>query len=90
MQVRGVAAGLQALISLPAAGPGEEELLARAVQHGLALQGLGSHWHQAGDHPQGIVVGYGTPSERAYQVALEALARVLHSATHRAGSATRG
>jgi GntR family transcriptional regulator/MocR family aminotransferase len=88
--VRGIAAGLQALVTLPAGGPGEDEVVARAAQHGLALQGLGDHWHGAGDHPQGIVVGFGTPSQRAYPVALEALARVLHAAMRRGGgSATR-
>jgi GntR family transcriptional regulator / MocR family aminotransferase len=80
MAVRGIAAGLQALITLPPGGPGEGEVLARAAQHGLALQGLAAHWHEAGDHPQGIVVGFGTPSERAYPVALEVLARVLQAA----------
>jgi GntR family transcriptional regulator/MocR family aminotransferase len=79
LRIGGVAAGLQALLSLPAEGPGEQELLARAAQHGLALDGLAGHWHQPGDHPQGIVVGFGTPSQRAYPVALEALARVLHA-----------
>jgi GntR family transcriptional regulator/MocR family aminotransferase len=55
--VRGVAAGLQALISLPAAAPGEAGLLARAAQHGVAVEGLGGHWHESGEHPQGLVVG---------------------------------
>jgi GntR family transcriptional regulator/MocR family aminotransferase len=89
LRVRGVAAGLQALISLPAEGPGEEELQARAAEHGLALDGLGGHWHQPGDHPQSIVVGFGTPSQRGYPVALEALARVLRGAARRDGAATR-
>jgi hypothetical protein len=35
------------------------------------------------------VVGFGPPSQRAYPVALEALARVLHTAIGRA-AATRG
>jgi GntR family transcriptional regulator/MocR family aminotransferase len=89
LAVRGIAAGLQALVTLPPGGPGEDEVLARAAQHGLALQGLESHWHEAGDHPQGIVVGFGTPSQRAYPVALEALARVLHAATGQGPGATR-
>jgi GntR family transcriptional regulator/MocR family aminotransferase len=91
LRIGGIAAGLQALLSLPAEGPGEQELLARAAQHGLALDGLAEHWHQPGDHPQGIVVGFGTPSQRAYPVALEALARVLHAAPGpRATAAGRG
>jgi GntR family transcriptional regulator/MocR family aminotransferase len=90
LRIGGIAAGLQALLSLPAEGPGERELLARAAQHGLALDGLASHWHQPGDHPQGIVVGFGTPTQRAYPVALDALARVLHAAAGRDAGATRG
>ena len=90
LRIGGVAAGLQALLSLPAEGPGEQELLAGAAQHGLALDGLAGHWHDPGDHPQGIVVGFGTPSQRAYPVALEALARVLHAAVGRGTGPTRG
>ena len=90
LRVGGVAAGLQALLSLPDGAPGEQELVARAAQHGLALDGLAGHWHRPGDHPQGIVVGFGTPSQRAYPVALEALARVLHAAAGQGTRATRG
>jgi GntR family transcriptional regulator/MocR family aminotransferase len=39
---------------------------------------LGDHWHAPGDgRPQGLVVGYGTPRERVYPEALEALGKVL-------------
>ncbi|MGW2619685.1 MocR-like pyridoxine biosynthesis transcription factor PdxR [Streptomyces sp. NPDC001500] len=76
--VRGIAAGLHALVDVA----DEEEVLARAAAEGLAVGGLGEHWHAdgpsgAGGRPQGLVVGYGTPRERAYPEALEALARVL-------------
>jgi GntR family transcriptional regulator / MocR family aminotransferase len=90
LRIGGIAAGLQTLLSLPAEGPGEQELIARAAQHGLALDGLAGHWHQPGDHLPGIVIGFGTPSQRAYPVALEALARVLHASAGRGGGATRG
>jgi GntR family transcriptional regulator/MocR family aminotransferase len=89
LRVRGISAGLQALVSLPAGGPGEQEVLARAAQHGLALEGLAGHWHRAGDHPQGIVAGFATPSQRAYPAALETLARVLHATAGRGAGATR-
>jgi GntR family transcriptional regulator / MocR family aminotransferase len=75
--VRGVAAGLHALISLPGDGPSEGEVLDLAAREGLAIEGLAEHWHQAGDHPQGVLVGFGTPTERAYPAALDALVRVL-------------
>jgi len=75
----GIAAGLHVMIGLPAGGPSEEDVLRRAAAHGLALGELGSHWHSPGDHPQGLVVGYGTPREGAYPAALDTLARVLRA-----------
>ncbi|GAA4995693.1 MocR-like pyridoxine biosynthesis transcription factor PdxR [Streptomyces siamensis] len=79
--VRGIAAGLHALVEVD----DEAEVLARAAHEGLAIGHLGDHWHAPGaDRPQGLVVGYGTPRERAYPEALEALGRVL-DAVRRAG-----
>ena len=75
--LHGIAAGLHALIGLPRTGPGEDELVARAAEYSLALEGMASHWHGTGPRTQGLIVGYGTPSERAYPAALDALARVL-------------
>jgi len=76
-RVRGIAAGLHALVEVD----DEERVLARARAHGLAVGRLGDHWHtpDAG-RPQGLVVGYGTPREGAYRGALEVLARVLDEA----------
>ncbi|MFD3586729.1 PLP-dependent aminotransferase family protein [Streptomyces sp. NPDC058683] len=73
--VRGIAAGLHALVTVA----GEKETLARAEAAGLAVGGLGEHWHTGGGagRPQGLVVGYGTPRERVYPEALEVLAKVL-------------
>jgi GntR family transcriptional regulator/MocR family aminotransferase len=83
--LHGIAAGLHALISLPGSGPDEAELLARAASRGIAVGSLGEHWH-GGDGPrmQGLIVGYGTPTERAYPAALDALAHLLGIATRRA------
>ncbi len=75
--VHGIAAGLHALIRLPDGGPDEATLLARAADRGLLLGGLAGNWHVPGGHPQGLVVGYGTPSESAYPAALDALATLL-------------
>ncbi|MET7696296.1 PLP-dependent aminotransferase family protein [Streptomyces sp. NPDC005485] len=73
-RVQGIAAGLHALVDVP----NEAETLARAEQEGLAIGRLGDHWHNPDDdRPQGLVVGYGTPRERAFPEALEALGRVL-------------
>ena len=78
--VTGVSAGLQALLRLPAGGPSEDDLIQLAAAEGLALEGLGPHWH--GDHPdlQGLIIGFSRPSERAYPAAVSLLVRVLHRA----------
>ncbi|MGW2518721.1 MocR-like pyridoxine biosynthesis transcription factor PdxR [Streptomyces sp. NPDC001617] len=73
-EVRGIAAGLHALVEVA----DEAEVLERAEAEGLALGRLGDHWHAPGEgRPQGLVVGYGTPRERVYPEALEVLGKVL-------------
>ncbi|MEI5102752.1 PLP-dependent aminotransferase family protein [Streptomyces sp. PmtG] len=76
----GVAAGLHVLLSLPDQGPTEDDLLALAAPRSLAMGQLAGRWHTPGDHPQGIIIGYGTPSESAYPAALATLTEVLHTA----------
>jgi GntR family transcriptional regulator / MocR family aminotransferase len=72
--VRGIAAGLHALVEVA----DEAEVLERAEAEGLAVGHLGEHWHTPGEgRPQGLVVGYGTPRERVYPEALEVLGKVL-------------
>jgi GntR family transcriptional regulator/MocR family aminotransferase len=86
--VQGIAAGLHALVSLPANGPSEQDLLLHAESYGLAVGDLGSHWlspaglsyDATAGRPQGLIVGYGTPSESGFAAALDTLARVLRSA----------
>ncbi|SEG87193.1 transcriptional regulator, GntR family [Thermomonospora echinospora] len=80
VRVDGVAAGLHALVGLPPAGPGEQDVLERAAAHRLALQPLADHWLRPGDHPQGFVVGYSTPPEADYPAALDALCAALGGA----------
>ncbi|MFE5140868.1 PLP-dependent aminotransferase family protein [Streptomyces fagopyri] len=75
--VRGIAAGLHALVEVT----DETETVARARALGLVVGRLGDHWHTPGTgRPQGLVVGYGTPRERVYPEALEVLGRVLEGA----------
>jgi len=74
--VRGIAAGLHALVEVA----DEKEALARAEAAGVAVGRLGDHWHTADGaegRTQGLVVGYGTPRERVYPEALEALGQAL-------------
>lgn len=82
-QVRGIAAGLHALVEVA----DEKEALARAEAEGLAVGHLGDHWHapDAEGRPQGLVVGYGTPRERVYPEALEVLGKVLGGSGHGLG-----
>ncbi|WP_194908529.1 PLP-dependent aminotransferase family protein [Catenulispora rubra] len=81
----GIAAGLHALVRLEPAGMTEAEVLKRASEFDLELEGLGGLWHTAptntlassAPRPQGIVVGFGSPTEAAYPRALDALVRTL-------------
>lgn len=73
--VDGISAGLHALVPLPSGG--EARVRAAAVELGLAVGFLGDRWHSPGDHPEGVVIGYGTPAEHGYPAALDALVQAL-------------
>ncbi|MCI3931704.1 MocR-like pyridoxine biosynthesis transcription factor PdxR [Streptomyces sp. AN091965] len=75
--VTGIAAGLHAVLQLP---PGTEASAVKAAAwHGVGLEGLADYRHPqaTGAAPDGLVVGYATPSEHAYTAAIEALCRAL-------------
>ncbi|MEU8865951.1 PLP-dependent aminotransferase family protein [Streptomyces umbrinus] len=82
VEVTGIAAGLHAVLRLP---PGSEQSAVKAaVWQGLALDGLAEFRHPEFRYqeatvpaPDGLVVGYATPSEHAYGAALEALCAAL-------------
>lgn len=77
--LRGVPAGLHALVELPGGHEAEMEVLARASARSLGLTGL-SRFRIAGDHDPdagGLVIGYARPPAHAYRGALEALLDVL-------------
>jgi GntR family transcriptional regulator/MocR family aminotransferase len=80
LTVHGVPAGLHSLLTLPAIGPTEAELLDRCAEHGLGIRGLTELHHDPDGRPQGLLVGFAAPSERAYPAALDALFAVLRSA----------
>ncbi|WP_399921596.1 PLP-dependent aminotransferase family protein [Streptomyces kanamyceticus] len=71
--IGGIAAGLHAVLDLP---PGTEQAAVRAAsRQGLALEGLAAYRHPDSGMPprDGLVVGYGTPPDHAFDGALEAL-----------------
>ncbi|PRH78627.1 GntR family transcriptional regulator, partial [Streptomyces solincola] len=76
VRVTGIAAGLHAVLTLP---PGTEaSVVQAAAHHGLAVQGLSYFRHPEVPHgPDGLVVGYGTPSDSAWHGALAALVRAV-------------
>ena len=79
ISIGGLDAGLNLLITLPDGA--EHEVLQRAGEAGVALQGLSLMRHPlAGPEvprPDGVVVGFGTPAEHAFPGAVEALCNVL-------------
>ncbi|MFJ5777181.1 PLP-dependent aminotransferase family protein [Streptomyces sp. NPDC093094] len=77
IEVTGVAAGLHAVLRLP---PGTEPTAVKgAAWQGVALDGLSAFRHPETDmvSMDGLVVGYATPPEHAYEAALEALCGAL-------------
>jgi GntR family transcriptional regulator / MocR family aminotransferase len=73
-RLAGIAAGMHAVLDLP----DESAVIARAADHGLAVQGLRGFAAVPGDRA-GLVIGYGRPPEHAYSTALARLAAVLSS-----------
>jgi len=76
LPVTGIAAGLHALVELPG-GVAEEEVVARAAGHGLAIDGLGTFTAPGQRHAPALVVGYGRPPDHAFTTALARLGTVL-------------
>jgi GntR family transcriptional regulator/MocR family aminotransferase len=72
----GISAGQHILVTLPDDGPEESEVIDAAVRRGLAVSGLGEHWH-ASAHAKGLVVGYGAPTESGFPRALDVFTGVL-------------
>jgi GntR family transcriptional regulator/MocR family aminotransferase len=73
VQARGIAAGLHAVLDLPADGPAEADVVARLDERGVAVHALGRYWHRPGRRRHGLVVGYATPPAHAYPAAVAAL-----------------
>ncbi|GGR02583.1 MocR-like pyridoxine biosynthesis transcription factor PdxR [Streptomyces netropsis] len=77
LTAHGVPAGLHALVTLPPDGPAEHRLLTDCARHGLALRGLSELHHDPEGRPQGLLIGFAAPSDRAYPQALDVLCGVL-------------
>ncbi|EKF21951.1 bacterial regulatory s, gntR family protein [Mycolicibacterium hassiacum DSM 44199] len=77
--VDGLAAGLSLTVTLPDGA--EQEVLRRAGEAGIAVEGLSILRHPAAGadvpRPDGVVIGFGTPAEHAFGPALDALCAVL-------------
>jgi GntR family transcriptional regulator/MocR family aminotransferase len=78
MQIQGVAAGLHAVVVLPD-DVSEAHILTAAREREIALAGLASFWHGTSPRTDGIIVGYGTPSQHEYATALERLGQFMHN-----------
>ncbi len=78
-RITGIDAGLHAVVELPA-GMAEREVIERACQRGLAVEGLEAY--RLGSEPQtpALAVGYGTPPEHAFSGAVARLTAVLAAA----------
>jgi GntR family transcriptional regulator/MocR family aminotransferase len=73
----GVPAGLHALVTLPADGPTEHQMMMGCTRRGLSIRGLTELHHDPAGRPEGLLIGFAAPSERAYPDALDALSAVL-------------
>jgi GntR family transcriptional regulator/MocR family aminotransferase len=73
VEAQGIAAGLHAVLELPASGPPEADVVAHLAQRGVAVHALGRYWHRPGRRRRGLVVGYATPPAHAYPAAVAAL-----------------
>jgi GntR family transcriptional regulator/MocR family aminotransferase len=74
-RVRGIAAGLHAVLELPG-GAGESAVTARTAQAGVHVQGLAT-FTRTHSQPPSLVLGYGLPGERELRQAVAAIAAAL-------------
>jgi GntR family transcriptional regulator/MocR family aminotransferase len=75
VEVSGIAAGLHVVAEIP--GRPEDEVIAAAADHGVAVEGLGNFTQPGHDHPPALVLGYATPPDHAYTAALARLVAAL-------------
>jgi GntR family transcriptional regulator/MocR family aminotransferase len=80
IEVRGIAAGLHAVVDLPVDGPAEADVVESLAAAGVVVHGLSGYWHRPRSRRPGIVVGFGTPAEHQFPAALAALTEALRLA----------
>jgi GntR family transcriptional regulator/MocR family aminotransferase len=76
VEVTGIAAGLQALLSLPSS-QSEDDIIAQAAARGLAIDGLAGYHTGGPRHGPALVIGYGRPADHAFTAALARLGAAL-------------
>jgi GntR family transcriptional regulator / MocR family aminotransferase len=77
-RVTGVAAGLHAVLHLPP-GAAEDEIVAAAAARGLTLDGMREYRMPGTEHPEALVIGYGTPPAHTFTTAVTRLCAVLQA-----------
>jgi GntR family transcriptional regulator/MocR family aminotransferase len=79
--ISGLSAGVNVLLTLPDGS--EHEVLRRAGDAGIALQGLSRMRHPSADvaDRDGIIVGFAAPAEHAFPAAVDALCGVLRASS---------
>jgi GntR family transcriptional regulator / MocR family aminotransferase len=73
VRVRGISAGLHAVLEVP----DEDALVEAGARRGIELFGLRRFWHAEPRGPGALVLGYGAPPEHAFAAALAALGDLL-------------
>jgi GntR family transcriptional regulator / MocR family aminotransferase len=78
VRLAGIVAGLHVVVELPA-GQSEDDVVARAREHGLRIEGLASYKAAgaADERRPALVVGYATPPAHAFDEAVATLCSVL-------------
>jgi GntR family transcriptional regulator / MocR family aminotransferase len=79
LRLTGLAAGMHAVLHLPA-GTTEDEIVAAGAARGLVLDGMRGYCTPGTAYPQALVIGYGTPPAHAFTTAVTRLCAVLQAA----------
>ncbi|HEY6780677.1 MAG TPA: PLP-dependent aminotransferase family protein, partial [Thermoleophilaceae bacterium] len=80
--VRGIAAGLHAIVELPASDD-EQAIRAQASSRRIELESMGDYRSSARDHPPTLMLGYAQMPEPAIQAGIRELAAAIHAARGR-------